>query len=93
LHYFTWSKDGQLLPDKSLRSAATSRFAIQSDFSLHVENVTEDDDGVYSCTIQSEPSVTTSYVVHVAGELIGERKPPDVDILPEHGRYTCQLVR
>ena len=44
-----------------------ARFSVQSDFSLLVENVTDDDDGVYTCSIQSDPPVVTNYVVRVEG--------------------------
>ena len=50
-------------------ATATSRFAIQSDFSLLVENVTEEDGGVYECNVQSDPPLATRYNVQIEGTL------------------------
>ena len=46
-----------------------SRFVILSDFSLLVENVVEDDDGLYTCTIHSDPPVLNNFTVQVEGNI------------------------
>ncbi|XP_059350780.1 uncharacterized protein LOC132087735 [Daphnia carinata] len=66
LEYFTWSKNGVLLPDRS-STALQSRFIIQSDFSLLIERVAEDDEGNYSCSVQSHTPRKNRYSVLVEG--------------------------
>ena len=65
VHYFTWSKDGKLVREYS--NLFDSRFVLQSDFSLLIQRLREEDEGTYSCYIMSKPPVETVYNVIVQG--------------------------
>ena len=66
MHYFTWSKNGELVRESS--SLFESRFVLQSNFSLLINNIEEEDEGNYSCYIMSNPPVVTVYNVQVRGK-------------------------
>ena len=55
-----------LLPDRS-STVFQSRFLIRGDFSLLIENISEDDEGNYTCRILSDPAQVTNYNVFIEG--------------------------
>ena len=68
MHFFTWSKNGKLVRESSV--LFESRFVLQSNFSLLINNVEEEDEGNYSCYIMSNPPVVNVYVVEVRGKTL-----------------------
>jgi len=81
MHYFTWSKNGELVRESS--SLFESRFVLQSNFSLLINNIEEEDEGNYSCYIMSNPPVVTVYNVQV-------RVPAAIEQYPSGGLVTVE---
>jgi len=81
MHFFTWSKNGKLVRESSV--LFESRFVLQSNFSLLINNVEEEDEGNYSCYIMSNPPVVNVYVVEV-------RVPAAIEQYPSDGQVTVK---